>query len=78
MHDTTGLEGRWKGGYPLPGFSCQQQLHSRSPKLPGGCLSVPLSVAAQHVESHPALTDVVFGDFVHAGGQSARPAYLHA
>lgn len=44
----------------------------------GLCLSVPLSTAGQHVESHPALTDVVFGDFVHSDGQSARLAHLHA
>lgn len=42
-------------------------------------ISAPLPAAARHVESHPALTDVVLGDFVHAGAanQPARLTYMH-
>lgn len=42
-------------------------------------ISAPLPVAARHVQSHPALTDVVFGDFVHAGAanQPSRHTYMH-
>lgn len=37
---------------------------------------MPLSAAAQHVESHPALTDVVFGDFVHCWRPISPPGSL--
>lgn len=81
MLDTTGLEGRWKGGLSTAWIQLSLYLLGSFIMFAeafGLCLSVPLSTAGQHVESHPALTDVVFGDFVHSDGQSARLAHLHA
>jgi hypothetical protein len=74
-------EGTGRRCYPLPGFSVtsistSSQLHQCSPKLsyPGRCLSAPLSRTWN--QSHPALTDVVFGDFVHRWPPISAPGAL--